>query len=163
MVIGMPTRADNAIEKHAKALDKRFSALAERAASHAGSPFAFVGAMVFVIVCLVAGSLVDYSASWQMVIACTPPIVTFLLVFLIQNSQNRETRAVQLKLNELIRATHGAHTAMVNLEKLTESELKIIAEEYELLAYEARQKLSNGQTDQGVPEVLLPEPAQKVP
>jgi low affinity Fe/Cu permease len=82
-----------------------------------------------------------------------PTIVTFLLVFLIQNSQNRETQAVQLKLNELIRATEGAHTTMVNLEKLTKEELMVLCDQYELLAEEARGGLRRGETDQGAPDM----------
>lgn len=143
------------------ALDRIFSSFAEKAASRAGTPLAFVVAISFVVTSLIMGPAFDYSSTWQMIMTGAPSVVTFLLVFLIQNSQNRETRAVQLKLNELIRATHGAHTAMVNLEKLTENELKIIAAEYELLAGEARKKLSRGQTDQGVPEISLPESARK--
>ena len=157
--------ADPDLEAHKKkiAQDRFFSSFAEKAASRAGTPLAFVGAITFVVTGLIMGPAFSYSSIWQTVMTGAPSVITFLLVFLIQNSQNRETRAVQLKLNELIRATHGAHTAMVNLEKLTENELKIIAAEYELLAGEARKKLSRGQTDQGVPEISLPEATHKTP
>ena len=150
-------------EKHSpekkEAIERFFCTFAEKAASYAGAPLAFITAISFVLAGLVMGPIFNFSSQWQFIMSATPSLVTFLLVFLIQNSQNRETRAVQLKLNELIRATHGAHTAMVNLEKLTEGELKIIADEYELLAGEARKKMERGQTDQGVPEILIPQPS----
>jgi low affinity Fe/Cu permease len=148
-------------DKHKISLDRFFSSFAEKAASLAGSPLAFVFAIVFVLACAITGPLVGYSHEWQMVMSEAPAIFTFLLVFLIQSSQNRETRALQLKLNELIRATKGAHTMMLNLEKLTEAELKIMCGEYELLAEEARKRLSRGQTDQHVPEISLSQNAPK--
>jgi len=144
-----------------KALDRFFSSFAEKAASLAGTPLAFVGAIGFVLAWAAVGPIFAYSPGWKMVMGEAPAIITFLLVFLIQNSQNRETRALQLKLNELIRATKGAHTMMLNLEKLTEAELKIMCGEYELLAQEARKRLSRGQTDQHVPEILLSQNASK--
>jgi len=144
-----------------KSLDKYFSSFAERASSLAGRPLAFVLAIVFVVAWSALGPFFHYSNGWAMVIGCVPTIITFFLVFLIQNSQNRETRAVQLKLNELIRATKGAHTIMVNLEKLTESELKVMCDEYELLAKEARERLARGQSDQHVPEISLAQELQK--
>ena len=142
-------------------MDRFFSTFAEKAASLAGTPLAFMFAILFVLACAITGPLVHYSHDWQMVMNEAPALFTFLLVFLIQSSQNRETRALQLKLNELIRATKGAHTMMLNLEKLTEAELKIMCGEYELLAEEARKRLSRGQTDQHVPEISLSQNAPK--
>jgi len=143
-------------------MDKFFSSFAEKASFLAGTPLAFICAISFVGIWAITGPLSGYSPGWQMAIGSLPSIITFLLVFLIQNSQNRETRALQLKLNELIRATRGAHTMMVNLEKLTEAELKIMCDEYEILAQEARRRLACGQTDQHVPEIsLLPEASSK--
>ncbi len=136
-------------------VDRFFCSFAEKAAYQAGSPIAFIVAMGFVLIWLGVGPFFKYSTTWQLVIAIIPAITTFLLVFLIQHSQNRETRAVQLKLNELIRATRGAHTMMLNLEKLTATELEAICAEYEILAQEARQRLSQGKTDQHVPEIVL--------
>jgi len=132
---------------------KLFGAFAEKAASRTGTPMAFIFALSFIIVCIVAGPLLHYSQKWEMVVTIVPTIITFLLVFLIQNSQNRETQAVQLKLNELIRATEGAHTTMVNLEKLTKEELMVLCGQYELLAEEARSSLKRGETDQGSPDM----------
>lgn len=143
------------------ALDRLFTSFSEKAACLAGSPFAFVIALVFVIAFTITGPVFDYSEKWHVIINQTPAMITFLLVFLIQSSQNRETRALQLKLNELIRATEGAHTMMLNLEKLTETELKIMGGEYEILAEEARNRLSRGQTDQGVHDIVLSQNAPK--
>jgi low affinity Fe/Cu permease len=75
------------------------------------------------------------------------------MVFLIQNSQNRDTQAIQVKLDELIRATHGAHVALLDLEELSDEELKKIRKDYACLAEEARKNLVNGRSDEGVPEV----------
>ena len=136
---------------------KVFGVFAEKAASRTGTPLAFIFALSFVIVCIVAGPLFHFSQEWEMVVTIVPTIITFLLVFLIQTSQNRETQAVQLKLNELIRATEGAHTTMVNLEKLTKEELMVLCGQYELLAEEARGSLKRGETDQGVSEIPLAE------
>lgn len=142
-------------ESKQKAMHRLFSCFAEKAASLTGTPYAFALAIGFVIAWAIAGPILAYSPVWKMIMGEAPAIITFLLVFLIQCSQNRETRALQLKLNELIRATAGAHTMMLNLEKLTEAELKIISGDYELLAEEARKQTSRGQTDKGVPEILL--------
>ena len=147
--------ARNAACSKQKELDRFFSRFAEKAASLAGTPQAFIVALLFVLLCAVTGPILKYSHDWQMMMSETPAIITFLLVVLVQNSQNRETRALQIKLNELIRATEGAHTMMLNLEKLTEADLKIISSDYELLAEEARNRLLRGETDKGVHEVSL--------
>jgi low affinity Fe/Cu permease len=134
---------------------KIFGTFSEKAASRTGAPLAFILALSFVIICAAAGPFFHYSSAWEMTATIVPTTITFLLVFLIQNSQNRETLAVQLKLNELIRATEGAHTTMVNLEKLTQEELVVLCGQYELLAEGARRRLKKGQTDQGVHEIPI--------
>ncbi|MDP9128056.1 MAG: low affinity iron permease family protein [Pseudomonadota bacterium] len=130
-----------------------FGAFAEKAALWAGSSVAFVLAIAFIVAWMLSGPFFHYSPHWEMLISTVPTVVTFLLVFLIQNSQTREILAVQLKLNELIRATDGAHTVMLSLEKLTEEELVVLCGQYELLAEEARKRLKRGETDKGVPEI----------
>lgn len=142
--------------------DKSFSSFAETAASMTGSPIAFVFAIIAILMWVISGPFFDYSSEWKMVIGVVPSIITFLLVFLIQNSQNRETRALQIKLNELIRATEGAHTTMLNLEKMTEQELQKVSEEYERLAQEARRRLAEGQSDQDVPDMPIFNAIRKV-
>jgi low affinity Fe/Cu permease len=95
----------------------------------------------------VTGPLFGFSDTWQLVINTGTTIVTFLMVFLIQNTQNRDSAAVQLKLDELIRATSGAHNALLDLEELTEADLARLRERYEDLARRARADLQHGLQD----------------
>ncbi len=114
-----------------------FTRVAERASWAAGTPLAFITAFLLVVVWAATGPLFDYSENWQIVINTATTIITFLLVFLIQNSQNRETKAVQIKLDELIRATEGAHNTILHVEKLTDKELDVLSKNYEALAEKA--------------------------
>jgi low affinity Fe/Cu permease len=117
----------------------RFSAFARRLAVLAGRPAAFISAVAIVLLWALAGVFFGYSDTWQLVINTGTTIVTFLMVFLIQNTQNRDTEAMQLKLDELIRATQGAHNALLDLEELEEEELDAFRKKYEALAEAARQ------------------------
>ena len=132
-----------------------FARCAEKAAFWSGSSTAFGSAVTLVIVWAATGPLFHYSDTWQMVINTTTTIVTFLLVFLIQNSQNRDTRAIHIKLDELIRATEGAHTVLLDLEKLTDKELEKICEEYAIIARNSRKALRRGEEDTHIPGVQL--------
>ena len=96
---------------------------------------------------------VALSDTWQLVINTGTTIVTFLMVFLIQNTQNRDSAAVQLKLDELIRAASGAHNALLDLEELTEHDLEQLRDHYEELARCAREDVQRGLADTGSPEV----------
>jgi low affinity Fe/Cu permease len=98
-----------------------------------GSTWAFVFAILSVIVWALLGPQFDYSDTWQLVINTSTTIVTFLMVFLIQNSQNRDSKAMQLKLDELIRSIHGARNEMIDLENLSENERKVFEEEFQKL------------------------------
>ena len=102
---------------------------------------------------LASGPLFGYSDSWQLVINTGTTIVTFLMVFLIQNTQNRDTEAIQIKLDELIRATRGAHNALLDLEELDEETLDRLRERYESLAGQARTEVARGESDVGTPRV----------
>ena len=101
----------------------------------------------------VTGPLFGFSDTWQLVINTGTTIVTFLMVFLIQNTQNRDTEAMQVKLDELIRTTKGAHTALLDLEELEDKELSRIRTTYTDLARKAREELRRGKKDTGIPEV----------
>jgi low affinity Fe/Cu permease len=129
-----------------------FACFAKKAARSMGHPAAFATAVLIVIVWACTGPLFDYSDTWQLVINTGTTIVTFLMVFLIQNTQNRDSDAIQVKLDELIRATEGAHTALLDLEELDSKQLEKIREDYEKLAEKARQDLSKGRKDTGVPK-----------
>ena len=125
---------------------------AKAASRYAGRPAIFFVATLVILVWIVTGPLFGFSDTWQLVINTGTTIVTFLMVFLIQNSQNRDTEAIQIKLDELIRATQGAHNALLDLEELDENSLDAFREKYCALAAAARKGLRAGQRDTGTPE-----------
>ena len=118
-----------------------------------GRPLAFVVCCVLVVLWAISGPLFGFSDTWQLVINTGTTIVTFLMVFLIQNSQNRDTEAIQLKLDELIRSTRGAHNALLDLEELEERELDAFRKRYIALAKVARQAPPDDEAAAGTPEV----------
>ena len=130
-----------------------FKEAATITARNAGRPATFIIASLVIIAWLVTGPLFGFSDSWQLVINTGTTIVTFLMVFLIQNTQNRDAEAVQVKLDELLRATAGAHNALLDLEELEDVELDRIRAGYAKLAARARAELREGQPDTGVPDV----------
>jgi low affinity Fe/Cu permease len=130
-----------------------FSRFAKWTAHITGSPAAFGIAVGTIVVWSVTGPLFGFSDTWQLVINTGTTIVTFLMVFLIQNTQNRDSQAMQVKLDELIRCTSGAHVALLDLEELEDAELCQIREEYEALAERARTMLAKGKSDTGTPRV----------
>src|SRR5687768_5758437 len=107
-----------------------FTKLARTAANVTGRPITFIVAVLIIVVWAVSGPLFGFSDTWQLVINTSTTIVTFLMVFLIQNTQNRDTEALQIKLDELIRATKGARNEVLNLEELDERQLDHIRQEY---------------------------------
>jgi len=131
----------------------RFSRFAKWTARATGHPAAFMVAASIVVVWGLAGPIFKFSDTWQLVINTGTTIVTFLMVFLIQNTQNRDSHAVQLKLDELIRAANGAHNALLDLEELEEEDLERFRVRYEDLARTARAALRRGELDTGTPEL----------
>ncbi len=107
-------------------------------ANASGKPATFLIAVLVIIVWAVTGPIFGYSDTWQLVINTGTTIVTFLMVFIIQNTQNRDTQALQLKLDELIRVTKGAHNLMLDLEQLDDEHLERLRQVYEKLANKAR-------------------------
>ena len=128
-----------------------FPALSRKLAGIAGGGFAFAVALGLVVVWVVTGPLFDFSEDWQLVINTGTTIITFLMVFLIQSTQNRDTEAMQIKLDEIIRATRGAHNEVLDMEEASDEELAAYHKRYEELAAYARTKLKAGGTDEDVP------------
>lgn len=129
-----------------------YSRFAKWAARASGQPLTFTLALGLIVVWLVSGPIFGFSDTWQLVINTATTIVTFVMVFLIQHTQNRDTEAMQIKLDELIRSTQGAHNALLGLEELEEDELDRFRADYCHLADEARRELKQGQRDTGTPE-----------
>jgi low affinity Fe/Cu permease len=131
----------------------QFTRFAKWTASATGHPSTFVFAVLVIVAWATTGPIFGFSDTWQLVINTGTTIVTFLMVFLIQNTQNRDSEAIQVKLDELIRVMDGAHNALLNLEELDEKELDLIRVNYLKLAEEAREALQQGKFDTGIPEV----------
>ena len=130
-----------------------YARVAKKTAHISGKSFVFSGAVGIILVWLITGPLFHFSDTWQLVINTGTTIITFLMVFLIQNTQNRDTEAIQLKLDELIRATNGAHNALLDLEELEQESLEAFKRKYQGLAEQARKRLRSGQVDTDTPEV----------
>jgi low affinity Fe/Cu permease len=107
-----------------------FRVFARRSSSALGSAWAFVGAVLVILVWIVTGPMFHFSDTWQLVINTATTIITFLMVFLIQNTQNRDAKAVHLKLDELIRALEDARNELVDLENLSDEELQKLGEQF---------------------------------
>lgn len=129
-----------------------YSRVANWAARLSGRPATFVLAVSVILIWIVTGPLFHFSDTWQLVINTATTIITFLMVFLIQNTQNRDTEAMQIKLDELIRATQGAHNVLLDLEQLEETQLDAFRARYEKLARDARKELLQGKPDTDTPE-----------
>ena len=128
-----------------------FSRFAEWTAHVTGKPVVFVAAAGSILVWAICGPLFQFSDTWQLVVNTSTTIITFLMVFLIQNTQNRDSQAIHVKLDELIRASQGAHNALLDLEELEADDIRRIRANYEALAKVARTKLRNGQQDTDIP------------
>lgn len=115
-----------------------FTHFSSRAAHIAGTPWVFAFALLSIVLWATLGPMLDYSEVWQLTVNTGTTIVTFLMVFLIQNTQNRDSVAMQIKLDELIRANRAAHNSLLDLEELTEEELEKFRTTYEKLAQKAR-------------------------
>ncbi|AZZ37353.1 hypothetical protein CIK05_11310 [Bdellovibrio sp. qaytius] len=130
-----------------------FNKFSKAAANFSGKPVTFGLAIFIILAWLITGPLFNYSDTWQLIINTSTTIITFLMVFLIQNTQNRDTAAIQIKLDELIRATQGAHNALLDLEELEEFEIDRIRDNYVSMAVRAREDLKNGKVDTEMPDI----------
>ncbi|MEP7312438.1 MAG: low affinity iron permease family protein [Pseudomonadota bacterium] len=129
-----------------------YSRMAKATSRISGRPVVFALALGMIVVWIITGPLFHFSDTWQLVINTTTTIITFLMVFLIQSTQNRDTAAIQIKLDELIRATKGAHNALLDLEEMEEFQLEAFRSRYEALAGAARVNVVGGQLDTDSPE-----------
>jgi low affinity Fe/Cu permease len=130
-----------------------FTAFANAAARAAGRSYAFAFAVGIIAIWAITGPLFKFSDTWQLVINTGTTIITFLMVFLIQNTQNRDAEAVQIKLDEIIRALEGAHNALLDLEELDDEMLDKMRLRYRNLAKKARDDIRAGGRDVGCEEV----------
>ena len=123
-------------------MQEKFRLIAEHIATLAGTPWAFLTALFLVILWMISGPMFGFSDTWQLVINTGTTIITFLMVFLIQNAQNRDTVAVQLKLDELLRSVKGARIGMINIDELSDEDLKRLREHFKMLGEESDGELS---------------------
>jgi low affinity Fe/Cu permease len=130
-----------------------FTRAAKAASRATGRPATFAIAVTVIVLWALTGPIFDYSDTWQLVINTGTTIITFLMVFLIQNTQNRDTEALQIKLDELLRSVENAHTVLLDLEELDDEDLRLIRQDYLDLARKARQGLKRGKADTGVPKL----------
>ena len=110
-----------------------FRKFAQKTSDIVGSPWAFLSAVIMIVVWAATGPIFNYSDTWQLVINTSTTIITFLMVFLIQNTQNRDAKAIHLKLDELLKGVKGARTQLVNLEELSDQELEELQKEFKRL------------------------------
>lgn len=130
-----------------------FLRLANAAARAAGKPLTFAVAVAIVIAWAICGPVYGFSDTWQLVINTGTTIITFLMVFLIQNTQSRDSEALHVKMDELIRALEGAHNALLDLEELEDGEIDRIRDRYRRLASDARAAIKAGGRDIGCEDV----------
>ncbi len=137
-----------------------FLRFARWAARTSGRPAAFILAITLILVWAVTGPLFDFSDTWQLVINTGTTIITFLMVFLIQNTQNRDTEALHLKMDELIRATSGAYNLLINLEEVDDEEMERFRQIYQALAIKAKEDLEAGTPPVDTPDMVLADEAR---
>jgi len=137
VIVGQTTPATSAVPSPMYEVFRRFS---HRVSHAVGTPWAFAAAFAVIVAWAVTGPIFHFSDTWQLVINTGTTIVTFLMVFLIQNTQNRDGQVIQLKLDELIRAVHSARNELVNMEGLSDSELLRLQHQFEDLRKRAEQQ-----------------------
>ena len=135
-----------------------FRLFAKRSSSLLGSAWAFAAAILIILIWGLTGPMFHYSDTWQLIINTGTTIVTFLMVFLIQNTQNRDSKAAHLKLDEIIRALKGARNELIDLEKLADEDLTNLEKQFELVRKKAER---NGNNSDGKTRVNRAEPASK--
>jgi len=132
-------------------MNELFRKFAQATSAMVGSSWAFILAVLIIIVWALTGPVFHYSDTWQLVINTGTTIITFLMVFLIQNTQNRDAKAIHLKLDELIRGVKGARTNLVDLEKLSDEELERLKQQFE------RVRRAEGRDDRSTGDLVAQE------
>jgi low affinity Fe/Cu permease len=145
----MPRFAKRGIHRYGGAMQEFFRKFAHSTSGAVGSAWAFLLALVVVLVWAVTGPFFGFSDTWQLVINTGTTIVTFLMVFLIQNTQNRDAQAIHLKLDELIRAVRGARNQLVDLEELSDEELQQLQQEFHALHQQYRTRAEEVSKESG--------------
>lgn len=130
-----------------------FTRFSKRVAHVTGQPVSFGLAVLVILAWAITGPIFQWSDTWQLIVNTGTTIVTFLMVFLIQSTQNRDAEAVHIKLDELLRVTPGAHNVLLDLEEMEEADLARLRAAYQKLAEEARRGVSEGRRDDGVPAI----------
>ena len=131
----------------------KFERFARAIARAAGQQWAFAFALGIIVIWAITGPIFHFSDTWQLVINTGTTIITFLMVFLIQSTQNRDSEAMHLKLDELLRSCGGAHNAVLDIEELSEEELDQLKQAYAALAKKALRDIRSGKSDLGVPKL----------
>ena len=137
------------MNNHSQGLSAWFGKTATKTAGWVGSPWAFMAAVASVLLWAGAGPKYHYSDTWQLIINTATTVLTFLIVFLIQNTQNRDARATHLKLDEIIHAIRPAHNELISIEKLTDAELEELAGRYERVWKEREKRRANAKRKTG--------------
>jgi low affinity Fe/Cu permease len=137
-------RGNTRKELHSHGFSAWFAHVAARAAQLVGSGWVFAAAIASVVVWTLWGPAAHYSDTWQLIANTVTNVVTFLVVFLIQNTQNRDSKAIHLKLDELIRAQHGARNELIDIENLSDTELDQLARRYEHIRRHWEERHRNG-------------------
>jgi low affinity Fe/Cu permease len=130
-----------------------FTRFTKRTAHATGQPLTFIFAALIIVTWAITGPIFQFSDTWQLVVNTGTTIITFLMVFLIQSTQNRDAEAMHLKLDELLRVSPGAHNVLMNLEELDEKDLDKLHRIYAELAEKARRGAERGRSDTNVPDI----------
>ncbi len=120
-----------------------FRKVSEKISTTVGTPAAFVGAILIILVWAGSGPLFNFSDTWQLIINTSTTIVTFLMVFLIQNTQNRDAKAIHIKLDELLKGVKGARTSLVNIEDVSDDELEELHQQFKNLHHKYHKELKS--------------------
>ncbi|WP_051660763.1 low affinity iron permease family protein [Bosea sp. 117] len=134
------TTADSGSKNPDRRRRSLFTRFAQHVSAYAGKPITFIAALSIIVLWAVSGPIFGFNDTWQLVINTSTTIITFLMVFVIQNSQNRDTAALQIKLDELISKLEGPREILLDLEELDDAELEKLRAEFEAMAEKARQK-----------------------